>query len=212
MLNPKNILKLTVFLSIFSLILYGVNFALHWHNPEVNNEVAYDIRNCLYKNAHNSLQVNSMGVAFDISYTPNAEKNCVSPTFPAIHIKTGDEHNAWLHIVRTDCSDKELQEFIDGDIKLNYPFYTLEQDFYDAPLWRYTLFSKPLSYWFGHVYAVKVDHAHKTIKVIGGIKWGFKLSYFPIKPQMILPSPLNLKDWQEDLNIFKEELKGYTTN
>ncbi len=60
MLNPKNILKLTVFLSIFSLILYGVNFALHWHNPEVNNEVAYDIRNCLYKNAHNSLQVNSM--------------------------------------------------------------------------------------------------------------------------------------------------------
>ncbi|MEY4505400.1 MAG: hypothetical protein RL154_1701 [Pseudomonadota bacterium] len=50
----KNITKLTVFLSIFLLILYGVNFALQWHSPEVNNEVADDIGNCLYKNAHNN--------------------------------------------------------------------------------------------------------------------------------------------------------------
>ncbi|MCX4079795.1 hypothetical protein N7280_04070 [Rickettsia rhipicephali] len=79
-------------------------------------------------------------------------------------------------------------------------------------IWYYTLFSKPLSYWIGHVYAIKIDHERKTIKVIDGIKLGFKLSYFPIKPQMILPSPLSLEDWQEDWTIFKEELKGYTTN
>ncbi|MCX4079794.1 hypothetical protein N7280_04065 [Rickettsia rhipicephali] len=133
MLNPKSILKLTIFLSIFLLTLYGVNFALHWHNPDVNNEVADDIGNCLYKNAHKSLQVNSMGITFNISYTPNAEKDCFNPSFPIIHIKTDAKYNAWLHIIRTDCSDKELQEFIDGDIKLNYPFYTLEQDFYDSP-------------------------------------------------------------------------------
>ncbi|WP_236609804.1 hypothetical protein [Rickettsia gravesii] len=86
MLNPKSILKLTIFLSIFLLTLYGVNFALHWHNPDVNNEVADDIGNCLYKNAHTSLQVNSMGIAFNISYTPNAEKDCFNPSFPIIHI------------------------------------------------------------------------------------------------------------------------------
>ncbi|WP_341792916.1 hypothetical protein [Rickettsia endosymbiont of Ceutorhynchus obstrictus] len=123
MLNPKTILKLTVFFSIFLLIIYGVYFALHWQNPEVNTEVADDIGNCLYKNAHKSLQVNSMGVAFNISYTPNAEKDCFNPSFPIIHIKTDEEHNAWLHIVRTDYPDENLQEFIDGDIKFDYPFY-----------------------------------------------------------------------------------------
>ncbi|WP_341794558.1 hypothetical protein [Rickettsia endosymbiont of Rhinocyllus conicus] len=42
------------------------------------------------------------------------------------------EHNAWLQIVRTDSSDKKLQKFIDTNVEL-HPFYTLEQDFYDAP-------------------------------------------------------------------------------
>ncbi|AAL03325.1 hypothetical protein [Rickettsia conorii] len=97
MLNPKSILKLIIFLSIFLLTLYGVNFALHWHNPDVNNEVADDIGICLYKNAHKSLQVNSMGIAF-----PNAEKDCFNPSFPIIHTKTDAKHNTWFHIVRTD--------------------------------------------------------------------------------------------------------------
>ncbi|WP_016916905.1 hypothetical protein [Rickettsia honei] len=100
MLNPKSILKLIIFLSIFLLTLYGVNFALHWHNSDVNNEVADDIGICLYKNAHKSLQVNSMGIAF--SYTPNAEKDCFNSSFPIIHTKTDAKHNTWLHIVRTD--------------------------------------------------------------------------------------------------------------
>ncbi|ACP53610.1 MAG: hypothetical protein QFX12_00510 [Rickettsia africae] len=102
MLNPKSILKLIIFLSIFLLTLYGVNFALHWHNSDVNNEVADDIGICLYKNAHKSLQVNSMGIAFNISYTPNAEKDCFNPSFPIIHTKTDAKHNTWFHIVRTD--------------------------------------------------------------------------------------------------------------
>lgn len=132
-----------------------------------------------------------------------------NPYFPIIHIKTDQEHNAWLHIIRTDCLDAALQEFIDSDGAAQSSFYTLNQDFYDAPLWRYMLFSKPLSYWIGHAYAVKVDHEKKTIKVIGGIKWGFRLSFFPIKPQMILPSYLHLEDWQSDWEVFKRELKGY---
>ncbi|ABV76388.1 hypothetical protein [Rickettsia rickettsii] len=72
------------------------------NNPDVNNEVADDIGICLYKNAHKSLQVNSMGIAFNISYTPNAEKDCFNTSFPIIHTKTDAKHNTWLHIVRTD--------------------------------------------------------------------------------------------------------------
>nr|WP_253308619.1 hypothetical protein [Rickettsia endosymbiont of Ceutorhynchus assimilis] len=112
----KNITKLSIFFGISLFILWGVNFALLWHSPEVNNEAADDIGNCLYKNAHKSLH-------FNISYTTNADKTCVNPSFPIIHIKTKQEHNAWLHIVRTDYPDENLQEFIDGDIKFDYPFY-----------------------------------------------------------------------------------------
>ncbi|HJD56209.1 MAG TPA: hypothetical protein LFW21_06295 [Rickettsia endosymbiont of Pyrocoelia pectoralis] len=210
MLKLKKILKLIAFLSGFLLILYGVNFARHWHSPDLNSETDKTMHSCIYHNMdYISTVLNSMGTKFEVSSVENAGKNCFNPSFPIIHIKTAQEHNAWLHIVRTDSSDKELQEFIDGDIKLNYPFYTVDQDFYDAPLWYYTLFSKPLSYWIGHTYAVKVDYTHKTIKVIGGIKWGFRLSYFPIKPQIILPSGLNSEDWQADFEVFKQELRGY---
>ncbi|HJD65874.1 MAG TPA: hypothetical protein LFV91_02155 [Rickettsia endosymbiont of Bembidion nr. Transversale] len=54
-----------------------------------------------------------------------------------------------------------------------------------------------------------IDHQNKTIKIIGGIKWGFRLAYFPIKPQMILPSSLDTNDWQIDIEVFKQALVGY---
>ncbi|MCC8377059.1 MAG: hypothetical protein LN567_01470 [Rickettsia endosymbiont of Graphium doson] len=204
MLKPKNIFRSICFISIFLFI-----FALQWQSPKVNNEVAEDIGNCLYKSNYKNLDLNSMERDFNISYIPNAPRNCVNPSFPIIHIKLKQEHNAWLQVVRTDCSDEKLQEFIDANVESQYPFYTLQQDFYDSPLWYYTLFSKPLTYWTAHTYAVKIDHQNKTIKIIGGIKWGFRLAYFPIKPQMILPSSLDTNDWQIDTEVFKQALVGY---
>ena len=72
--------------------------------------------------------------------------------------------------------------------------YDTMQEFYDAPLWRYSLFSKPLSYWKGNALAVEVDHENKTIKPVGGISWGFNLSSFQIRPICITPSALNEDD------------------
>lgn len=201
MLKPKNIFRSICFISIFTLILL-------WQDLKINNEVAEDIGNCLYKSNYKNLELNSREGDFNISYIPNAPRNCFNPSFPIIHIKLKQEHNAWLQIVRTDSSDKKLQKFIDTNVEL-HPFYTLDQDFYDAPLWYYTLFSKPLTYWTAHTYAVKIDHQNKTIKIIGGIKWGFRLAYFPIKPQMILPSSLDTNDWQIDIEVFKQALVGY---
>jgi len=203
-LKYKNIFKLIGFINIFLFI-----YVLQWQSPKPNNEVAEDIGSCLYENDHKSFELNSIEGKFNVSYIPNAKKDCLNPFFPIIHIKLKQEHNAWLQVVRTDCSDKKLQEFIDASVKIQYPFYTLEQDFYDSPIWYYTLFSKPLTYWIGHAYAVKIDHQNKTIKVMGGIKWGFKLAYFPIKPQMILPSGLNMSDWLIDMEVFKQALADY---
>ena len=140
MLKPKNIFRSICFISIFLFI-----FSLFWQDLKINNEVAEDIGNCLYKSNYKNLKLNSMEGDFNIFYIPNAPRNCFNPSFPIIHIKLKQEHNAWLQIVRTDSSDKKLQKFIDTNVEL-YPFYTLEQDFYDAPLWSYTLFSKPLTY------------------------------------------------------------------
>jgi len=118
------------------------------------------------------------------------------------------EHNTWLHIMHTDAKPMKLQRFIDYD--KTYPFYTLEHDFYDAPDWNYTLFSKPLSYWKGHAYAVEVNHLNKTIKCLGGIEWEFKLSHFQLHPQMIALSSLSINDWEKDWETFKHGLEEYS--
>lgn len=107
MLKPKNILKLIGFISIFLFI-----FALQWQSPRINNEIAENIGNCLYKSNYKNLELNSIERDFNISYIPNAPRNCLNSSFPIIHIKLKQEHNAWLQIVRTDSSDKKLQFFL----------------------------------------------------------------------------------------------------
>ena len=118
----------------------------------------------------------------------------------------------------TDTPYPKWQQFIDAtntwpendnENAKDYPFYTLEQDFFDSPHWVYSLFSKPLSFWKGHVYAVKVDHQHKTIQCVGGIEWGFRLSFFHLRPQMITPVVLTSEDWKKDWSFVKTTLKDY---
>ena len=103
--------------------------------------------------------------------------HCLNPTFPAIHIHTKTEHNAWIHIVYTDSP--QWQSFIDAPLQ-TAPFYSWEQDFYDAPLWRYSLFHKPLSFWKGHVFAVQVGN--KIVKCLRGFEWGFQLLLPALRP------------------------------
>ena len=163
--------------------------------PSISHNSKKSISSCIHSSAYNATQINSMGHLFEVHYVKNADQDCINPYFPAISITTKTEHNAWLHIIYTDNKNYKWQHFIDTtDSKTHptiYPFYTLEQDFYDAPFWKYTFFSKPLSFWKGHAYAVLVDYHHKTIKYVGGIEWGYRLSYFHLYPQIITPTNLN---------------------
>lgn len=150
---------------------------------------------------------------FEVFFVRNTQRQCINPSFPAIHIKTNASCNAWLHIVYTDAKAKNLQIFIDSENPLTknsiYPFYTFEPDFYDAPLWTYSLFNKPLSFWEGNAFALNIDHQSKIVEYLGGIKWGFKLSLLAIQPRAINPSLLNQDAWKEAWQLVKERLPGY---
>jgi hypothetical protein len=201
---------------ILTIILLGVLslgfYAYNWQSPDVNQSAADNLHQCIYKSDDKrNLKVRSLNNEFDITYVENSGYDCFNPNFPAIHITSKAKHNAWLHVVYTDRNDiKDNQIFVDPDKAPNiYPFYNLGQEFYDAPLWRYSLLSKPLSYWKGHAWAVEVDHENKTIKPIGGISWGFNLLHFKIRPTWITPSTLNQDDWLNDWQIFKTKLSGF---
>ena len=192
-----------------SILLFSVNNYL-WQSSDINWNRTKTIHQCIYEDKHKqSFKLISMQNFFEVNLVQNSDTSCINPYFPSIHIKTDCDHTAWFHIVVTNSEDIELQEFIDAQ-KESYPFYTLEKDFYDAPTWRYTLFSKPLSFWKGRAYAVKIDHNTKTIKCIGGIQWGFTLSYFHFRPQIIIPSGLTTQHWEQDWLIFKNKLPDYS--
>lgn len=103
--------------------------------------------------------------------------------------------------------------FIDSEDPLNensiYPFYSLESDFYDAPLWTYSFFNKSLSFWKGHAFALYTNHQNKIVMNLGGIEWGFELSFLRIKPIEINPKLLNHTDWNIAWQLIKGELPEY---
>lgn len=197
-------------LSSFSILLFSLNNYL-WKSSEVNWNHTKKIHQSIYEDKHKkSFKLISMKNSFEVNLVQNSDNTCINPYFPSIHIQTDKDHTSWFHLVVTDSKNIELQKFIDVTQKENYPFYTLEKDFYDAPIWRYTLFSKPLSFWKGHAYAVKIDPNNRTIECIGGIQWGFTLSYFHFRPQIIIPSGLTIQHWEQDWLIFKNKLPDYS--
>ncbi len=200
----KPSLSIIVLIGVFSLGLYNLQSA------KVHEVASVSIENCIHNSRYKKkLKINSLSNDFLVTYVENNAYNCCNPHFPAIHITTAAKHNAWLHIVYTD--NKEFKVFIDTVCSNNpiYPFYTLEQDFYDAPLWKYSFFSKPFSFWKGHAWAVEVDFQQKIIKSIGGIAWGFNLSYFRLHPTCIEPSSIEKEVWDFDWKIFKTYLYDY---
>ena len=136
-----------------------------------------------------------------------------TPTSPLFGMQSKqDTPDAWMHVVETDCKyDKKLRYFIDA---IDYhPFYmksSVNHDFFDAPLWKYTMYYKPCTSWIGHAYAVKINHRAKTISCLGEISWGFRLSYFSLRPNMVHPTPLKLAYWDKDQKIFAGKLDGHT--
>lgn len=200
------------------LLIFGIKTAFAWKSSEVNWSSKRSMPSSIYEaKYHNTCSLVSMGNECVVNYVEHAEKDCLNPDFPAIHITTKAQHTAWLQVVRTDTADSRGQEFIDTLDKERYPedyekvapFYTLEEDFYDAVSWKYTLFQKPLSFWRGHAYAVQVDRQVKTIECVGGISWGFELSYWRILPKCTIPIALTKQDWEKDWELFQAALPEY---
>lgn len=160
------------------------------------------IHNCIYQNNHEQLLLENN---FAVSLLNNSPSNCINPNFPSIHITGTGEYNAWIHLVYTD--NEKYRTFIDSGSF--YPFYSIEQDFYDAPLWRYSYFSKPLSFWEGHAYAINVDYDKMTIKFIGGVSWGFKLDFWSLNPKTILPKTLTENEWENDIKFIQHYLPNF---
>jgi hypothetical protein len=141
---------------------------------------------------------------FQVHFVSNSKPHCLNPTFPAIHIHTKTQHNAWIHIVYTDCP--QWQIFIDAPSQTQ-PFYSWEQDFYDAPLWNYSLFHKPLSFWKGHVFAVQVGN--KIVKCLGGVEWGFQLLLTELRPVSITPRLLGNQAWNQACSVLQKTYPQY---
>ncbi len=185
----------------------------NWKSPGANKNSTRTTFSCIYDEKHHTCDIASMGNDFVVNYIEHADTDCVNPSFPAIHITTKSKHTAWLHVVRTDTAVSTWQEFIDTVDQTQdpflYPFYTREQDFYDAPCWTYTIFQKPLSFWRAHAYAVQIDCEAKTIECVGGISWGFELLEWLILPKCTVPSALTKQDWEKDWDVFKTALPEY---
>lgn len=198
-------------IGLVGIIFLGVLIAIafDWKNPRPIDRSQRTDYYIFTDKKQQKVVISSMRYDFDVAYVKNAQSDCAGPYFPAIHIKTQASHNAWLHLVRTDCTaEPRWLCFIDA-CREQYPFYSVRQDFSDNPLWYYSLFSKPLSFWIGHAYAVQVDHQNKTIECVGGISWGFRLAWWSLRPVMILPLALTQNDWCVDWKIFQEALPGY---
>jgi hypothetical protein len=193
-------MKIGIMIFLISLCFYIFN----WESKQFNSSSTLSLQNCLNLN-----QVRKTLDDFEVSYIENSSVQCVNPYFPSIKIHTGEQHNAWLHVVHSNSSDPRWRTFVDSvDNSQNlYPFYTYEDDFYDAPLWIYKLWDNLK--WEGHAYPVQVDHELKTIEFFSGVKWGFELGNFRLRPQMTLPELITQEDIWRDWEIFQEMLTGY---
>lgn len=170
------VFRLKIVFTIVLLCVLSLGFdAYNWQSPDVNQLVSSNLHQCIYKSGDKrNLKVRSLNNEFVVTYVENSDRDCFNQHFSAIHIMTQAKHNAWLHVVHIDRNDiKDNQIFVDtidpDRAPGIYPLYNLGQEFYDALLWRYSLFSKPLSYWKGNAWAVEIDHENKTIKPIGKV-------------------------------------------
>ena len=142
-----------------------------------------------------------MGVKVSVHFVKHAAPNCVNPNFPSIHISTEAKHTGWVQVIKTD-QHGPYAHFIDTvEGSKFFPFYSFEQDFFDAPLWSYGFILKPISYWVAHAYAVEINKEKKTLSVKGGIRWGFRLKSFSMYSETIPPQSLAFIDWKSDWNF-----------
>lgn len=188
-------------------------FCIKWSPLHFNDNPQVCQKDCIqYGNKENAI-IKSMGNSFKVHYVENSSEACSNPGFPNIRVEIQKQHNAWLHIIHTDSKDPQKQVFIDSidqeTYPMIYPFFTYDKEFIDGPFSDYTLLSKPMTFWKGHVYPVQVNWNEQSIEFMGGIEWGFELSYLKLKPHMIKPRALTPEEIANDWEVFNKTLKDY---
>jgi hypothetical protein len=190
------------------LLYYSVDFSYE------KKMARYDIKNranvtsihdCIYNREHKNTNIISMGNTFNINYVESTTTDCPDPYFPAIHIKTKAEHNAWFYVRHTEVSKKHNNTY--EVEKTNDAFFSFEQDYYDTPYWYHI--ASEVDLWQNNVYAINMNHINKTIRCVGGISWGFipkkKLLLIPsVDPKMTSPSSLTCQNMIRDLQTTTE--------
>lgn len=193
--SHKNIILAVCFstIGITGLLWYILN----WDSGNINLH-SKSIKHCIDSSEYGGKvekSIFSVTSFFKINLAMS-DNTCINPYFPAITIDTDStQHSAWLHIVHTDTNSESLKLFIDAQD--DAPFYNYNKVFSDAPLWTYTILTKPLTYWKGHAYSVNIQG--NRIKCLGGVKWGFSLSRFGIRPSSITPTSLTIDDFLSDI-------------
>ncbi|QEK39818.1 hypothetical protein [Candidatus Sneabacter namystus] len=177
--------------------------AYNWESPGMNTNYSAD-----WQSDPKRKQLHLTNCIID--FVENTSVDCLNPHFPSIAIKVSKFHNAWVHVVYTDSDQSSLRAFIDSTADI-YPFYNKSQnDFMDCPLWHYSLFRKPITFWNGHAWAVIVDYENKTIKPVVGISWGFRLVKTRLRPVAIWPSQLGNNAWEKDQILIQKGLSKFT--
>ena len=164
------------------------------------------IEECIKLNSPQVVYIKSLSNSFVVEYIQKSSLECINPDFPSIKISLPsmpkEKVIAWIHLVH---SDSKYKNFVDADFNI-FPFYSFNNEFFDAPLWSFTSRQMPLSYWQGHAYALGV--INNKIQLLGGIKWGFNLKPSSLKPETILPDGLTAKDLEDDMLIINEAIKN----
>lgn len=190
--------------------------SLNWTSPKW--VAGRKLTQCLREDPSSTEQlIQSFGHYFKLSFLATSKSSCFNPGFPVIKINAGNEANAWIQFVHADWKDlPDYQHFIDGMQFSNskyYPFYpapNAKNTFYDAPSASYTAYWAPYTRWEAHVYALHVDKKNRTIRAVGGFKWGTHFSKtIPYRLYADAPVALDKQTWKEDVKIFKQGKFAY---
>ncbi len=197
-------MKLIYFVIIFCIFVVLILFFYRKHVADSRNIMT--INECIYNSPYIQKMelLSKRNIVFKIHYISNSPSNSINPNFPSIHITASGNHNAWIQIITTDSKDLNYKRYIDTNER-SFPFYSLDRDFYDAPLWGSYFANNSIKLWRGHVYPVIVDCNNQIVILKAGIKWGFELRNF-MNPKMITPQNLTTSELMEDLTFLQKKI------
>ncbi len=231
-------MKRIVFLVSFLIgSFFLLKYISEWHNP-INEDGFCDPQHCIYADKnYKSVTLSSMDNIFKVNYVENASPECMGAYFPAVHITTDVAHDKWILLMHNqgdkmhpmkinaypdpkifqgnneaiEHGDKVLDDKIEQEaINVHSKFYSSEQDFFANLFTGYGLYWNRSFNVQNHTYAVQADLDKKTVRCIGGISWGYKRSWWNLRPSMIPLRALTHQDWKNDwLEISKRQFREY---